>query len=167
MEAGDIPLAVALITKAMNRDEGRWAEKTMLFHFKCQEFGLADGREYYIYFSGSERVGLKGMSGLHHYEWGPEENVWLAWFAVDPAWQGQGLGRKLMALTERKAIQLGYQNLLIETYNQKDFEKARNFYSAVGFKQKGKISGYLPDGSEMIVYGKRLCKSSRHGKKKE
>jgi len=157
MEEGDIAKAVRLISRTMNPDEGRWAEKTMAFHFSCLRRGLDDGRKYYLLLQGQDANDVKGISGLHHYAWGPEENVWLAWFAVAPEWQRQGIGKNLMLLTEEKAVTEGYKTFLAETYNHRDFDKARKFYAAVGFQKMGEISGYLPDGSNMVVYGKRLC----------
>jgi len=153
MEKCDTESAAALVAKAMNADEGRWAARTMRFHFGCQAHGLDDGRTYYVWKRGG-RVG--GLVGLHHSIWGPEENVWLAWFAVDPDLQGQGLGRTLLEATEKRAAAIGYRKLLVETYAHDDFGKARRFYERNGFRQTGHIAGYLTDGSDMIVYAKSI-----------
>jgi ribosomal protein S18 acetylase RimI-like enzyme len=96
------------------------------------------------------------LVGLHHTIWGPEKNVWLAWFAVDPDRQGQGLGRKLLAEIERLAGQRGFAKLLVETYEHSDFDKARRFYEKNRFERVGRIDDYLPDGSAMVVYAKHI-----------
>lgn len=153
MSEGDIEAATGLVARAMNADEGRWAVRTMQFHFGSQAHGLDDGRMYYVFKQGGLIVGLVG---LHHVIWGPEQNVWLAWFAVDPECQGQGLGRELLAAIERVAVGKGFQKLLIETYAHADFDKARRFYERNGFRQAGQVCDYLPDGSPMVVYAKRL-----------
>jgi ribosomal protein S18 acetylase RimI-like enzyme len=153
MEAEDAEDAAALVSRAMNADEGRWAARTMRFHFGCKAHGLDDGRSYFVRRQGGAIVGLVG---LHHAVWGPEENVWLAWFAVDPDCQGQGHGRELLAAIERTAAAQGFRKLLVETYEHAEFDKARRFYERNGFERAGQIAGYLADGSAMVVYAKRL-----------
>jgi GNAT superfamily N-acetyltransferase len=153
MHEQQIKDACDLVVAAMNADEGRWAEKTMRFHFGCKQQGLDDGRRYFNYRIDDRVVALVG---LHHYGWGPEENVWLAWFAVHPEFQRQGIGSALLAMVEEKAKQLGYARLFVETYNHPDFDKARKFYAAYGFRQAGSISQYLSEAYDMIVYLKTL-----------
>ena len=65
----------------MNPDEGTWARLTIERHFALRAKGLEDGRHYFALLVDGT---LAGITGLHHYEWGPEENVWLGWFAVSP-----------------------------------------------------------------------------------
>jgi len=153
MTEGDIETAVALVSRAMNADEGRWADRTMRFHFSCRSHALDDGRTYYVW---RQDGAIRGLVGLHHVIWGPEQNVWLAWFAVDPQCQGRGLGRTLLAAAEKTATDQGYRQLLVETYEHSNFDKARRFYANNGFCQAGRIAGYLDDGSAMVIYAKRL-----------
>lgn len=157
MGAGDIEAAAVLVARAMNADEGRWAARTMRFHFDCAAQGLDDGRTYYVWKQGGA---TRGLIGLHHMIWGPERNVWLAWFAVDPGCQGQGLGQRLLAAVEVVAAEKGHTKLLVETYQHVDFDKARRFYERNGFAPAGQIADYLPDGSAMIVYAKSISADS-------
>jgi ribosomal protein S18 acetylase RimI-like enzyme len=157
MREEEIDEAVRLISLAMNEEEGGWARKTMRFHFGCKEHQEADGRDYFVWRFGQK---IKGLVGLHHYIWGPGENVWLSWFAVHPDHQRQGIGRKLLRSIETIAGRKGYTKFLVETYRHSDFDKARAFYTQNGFKETGQISDYLPDGSEMIVYGKKIGNKS-------
>ncbi len=153
MAQTDIEAAASLVGRAMNADEGRWARRTMEFHFGCHSHGLDDGRSYFVW---RRETRIVGLVGLHHTIWGPERNVWLAWFAVDPDFQGQGLGLKLLGEIENLAGQMGFGKLLIETYEHPDFDKARRFYERNGFEQVGQVNDYLPDGSAMVVYGKHI-----------
>lgn len=106
---------------------------------------------------------MAGLVGLHHVIWGPERNVWLAWFAVEPDCQDEGLGGKLLAAVERIAVGEGYRKLLVETYEHGDFQKARRFYERNGFYEIGRVNGYLDDGSAMIVYAKGIGPSCGAG----
>ena len=153
MTVNDINAAIELIAEAMNREEADWARTTMEFHFECLKHDLTDGRNYYVWKEGDKVLGL---AGLHNYIWGPVENVWLAWFAVAPAYQGEGYGGRMFTEIEKIAINCGYKKFFVETYDSPDFDKARSFYQAKGFVRAGEVKNYLPDGSSMIVYEKRL-----------
>ncbi|MDY6953307.1 MAG: GNAT family N-acetyltransferase [Thermodesulfobacteriota bacterium] len=149
----DIEGACRLIADSMNRDEARWARRTMGFHFGCKKHGLDDGRHYFVY---PVDEPVKGLVGLHHYPWGPEENVWLSWFAVDPRFQEQGIGRALLASVQELAVGMGFSKLFVETYSQREFQKARRFYEANGFQKAGHIKDYSPSSHDMIVFKKQL-----------
>lgn len=145
--------AAALIGEAMNPDEGAWARITIGRHFEMRANGLGNGRNYFALLVDGA---LAGLTGLHHYEWGPDENVWLGWFALSPKLQGRGLGVRLMAETEQAAKALGYRKLFIETYDTPTFSRAIRFYAKAGFRKAGMIENYLPDGSSMMVFLKEL-----------
>ena len=145
--------AVVLISRAMNPSESKWAKKTMTYHFKCARNGINDGRSYFVWQSANR---VFGLVGLHHYLWGPEQNVWLSWFAVEPSLQRQGHGSALLKAIESLALDHGYRKFLVETYAHPDFTSARAFYASQGFSEVGRISNYLDDGCNMIVYGKEL-----------
>lgn len=153
MTVNDIDAVVDLIATAMNKDEAAWARTTMEFHFECLKHKLADGRCYYVWKEGGK---ITGLVGLHNYIWGPKENVWLAWFALDPAYHGKGYGGRLLTEMEKIAINMGYKKFFVETYDNPVFDKARSFYKARGFAEAGIVKNYLPDGSPMIVYTKQL-----------
>lgn len=153
MSEGQIDEAVRLISTAMNIEEGNQARATFDRHFECKRLGIDDGRTYQVLLLDDI---VKGISGLHHYSWGPRENVWLAWFAVDPSLHGQGLGSLLLNAVTQMARQAGYVKFFIETYSTPDFARARNFYEAQGFQPAGHVDSYLPDGGDMIVYYKDL-----------
>ena len=153
MTAGHIEEAVELVSRAMNPAEARWARKTMQYHFDCLKNAIDDGRSYYVW---KQAGRLCGLVGLHHYLWGPEQSVWLSWFAVEPSLQRKGRGAALLAAIERIALEQGYRRFLVETYGQQDFDKARAFYLSQGFAEVGRIGDYIGDGSDMVVYRKEL-----------
>ena len=145
--------AVNLVALSMNTDEALWAEKTFQFYFQCRENEIHPARTYFSAYCGDV---LCGLVGLHVYRWGPVENAWLSWFAVHPDYQNKGVGSKLIAEIEKQATALGYRKLFIETYNGAEFEKARNFYSKMGYSASGEIEDYLPDNTAMVVFKKNL-----------
>jgi GNAT superfamily N-acetyltransferase len=154
MREEDIEEAVQVISLAMNSDEAKWAEETIKFYFACKRQGVDSGREYYVWRYGGR---ICGLVGLHRYVWGPEENVWLSWFAVQPEYQSKGAGSALMDAIKKHAIKAGYKKFFIETYEHPTFEKAHLFYKAHGFRKIGRVEDYLPDGSAMIVFGMQIA----------
>jgi GNAT superfamily N-acetyltransferase len=153
MRQAELNEAVELVSLAMNPDEAKWARQTMDFYFACKKHDIDSGREYYVW---KDEKRIYGLIGLHRYLWGPEQNVWLSWFAVHPDRQGSGAGSVLMDAVKELAVQTGYTKLLVETYDSSTFEKARHFYHAKGFLQIGRVENYLPDGSAMIVFAMQL-----------
>lgn len=153
MQKNDVGPVCELIGNAMNEAEARWAGRTFESHFASRAHGLDDGRHYYICSGDS---GVQAIGGLHHYAWGPDENVWLAWFAVHPDYQRRGIGRRALTELEARAREAGYRKFFIETYDHPDFANAQRFYKACGFVQDGRIPNYLPGGEDMLVYSKML-----------
>lgn len=153
MQASHQSEVEVLIAEAMNDDEGRWAKQTFDFHFTCVEKGIDSSRQFYIALLDSIIIGIVG---LHQYRWGPEENVWLSWFAVRPDYQGQGMGKWLMTKIQKTARDQGYRKMFIETYQEATFHRAIEFYHHQGFQQVGSIEQFLPDKSDMLVFSRNI-----------
>jgi GNAT superfamily N-acetyltransferase len=154
MRETDIEEAVGVICNSMDENEAGWAKRTMELCFACGKYGIDSGREYYIWRYDRQ---ICGLVGLHRYVWGPEENVWLSWFAVRPDYQRMGAGSALMDTIQEQAVKAGYKKLFIETYEHPTFEKAHLFYRSKGFRQVGRVENYLSDGSAMLVFGKQIA----------
>jgi len=153
MQESQIGQAVSLISRAMNPEEGGYAAQTLHLHFSSRKSGIDDGRTIYVLARGPRIV---GVVGLHHYAWGPPENVWLSWFALDPQLQGQGCAGRMLEAVIAKAKQNHFMKFFIETYSTTEFARARSFYRAQGFAEVGGIPGWLPDGGSMVVLYKDL-----------
>ena len=153
MQPPDMDSTAALVARAMNPDEGQYARKTFEHHFACRHHGIDDGRTLFVLTRGSE---VLGIVGLHSQPWGPPENVWLSWFAVDPLLQGRGLGSAMLDAVTREARHRHFMKFYIETYSTQEFARARAFYRARGFRPVGQVESYLPDGGNMVVYYKPL-----------
>ena len=74
--------------------------------------------------------------------------------AVDPGWQGKGIGRALMQATEETALARGYVTMRLEV--RADGERARALYESQGYRQIGTVENYYEDGMQAIRYEKRL-----------
>lgn len=56
----------------------------------------------------------------------------LRWFIIDPAWQGRGLGRRLMTEAVAFCQQAGFPKVTLSTFAGLD--AARHLYEAFGFR---------------------------------
>lgn len=74
--------------------------------------------------------------------------------AVDPDFQGKGIGRTLMQATEENAIAHGCVAMRLEV--RADGKRARALYESQGYRQFGTIDDYYEDGMQAIRYEKRL-----------
>lgn len=74
--------------------------------------------------------------------------------AVDPDWQGKGIGRALMQATEGNAIAHGCVSMRLEV--RADGAHARALYESQGYRQIGTVDDYYEDGMQALRYEKRL-----------
>lgn len=154
LEERDIGPVVSLVCRAMNPDEGGYAAQTLHLHFASRKSGVDDGRLLYVLGKGPTVAGIVGLRGN---AWGPPENAWLSWFALDPSLQGQGLGAAMLEAVTRKARQRHFMKLYVETYSTPEFARARALYRARGFRQVGRIQSVMPGGGNVVVFYKPLA----------
>ena len=68
---------------------------------------------------------------------------WVNYLAVDPAWQGRGLGRALMDAAEERLAALGCAKVNLQVRDEN--AAARGFYEAIGYRLE-----------PIVSFGKRL-----------
>jgi ribosomal protein S18 acetylase RimI-like enzyme len=69
-----------------------------------------------------------------------------------PSLQGRGFGRALLMRLERRAVELGYERLRLDTTNTQ--VAARHLYETAGYRETGRRAGLGAD--EDILYEKAL-----------
>ena len=121
------------------------------------EENLAKGAEasgYHFLFAD----GAKGVDGYTCL--GPIEATagrWeLYWIAVDPNAHRSGLGKRLQAATEEAVRARGGVMLIAETSTRPDYDPARRFYLAQGYRLLAEIPDWHDDGDGLAIFGKRL-----------
>jgi GNAT superfamily N-acetyltransferase len=91
----------------------------------------------------------------------------LYWIAVDDGSRGRGLGRALLAETERRiaagvpdAANAGGlirgRRIYIETSSQPKYEPTRTFYLRCGYREEARFEGFYAEGDDKVVYGKQI-----------
>lgn len=85
------------------------------------------------------------------------EGVWdLYWIAVEPARQGGGAGRAIMAEVERRVRAAGGRLLLVETASKPSYDGTRAFYERLGYREAARVRDFYRPGDDKVIYEKRF-----------
>ena len=91
---------------------------------------------------------------------GPISLTWkrydLYWIATHPDWQGKGIAREILHLSERRMRELGAVRAYVETSSRDVYLPARIFYERSLYRQEAEFKDFYNDGDHKIVYGKTL-----------
>ncbi len=80
----------------------------------------------------------------------------LYWIAVDPARQGAGVGRALLAAVEGRLKPIGARLLLIETASKPSYAATRAFYERCGLEIVARVPDFYADGDDKLIYCRRF-----------
>ncbi len=78
----------------------------------------------------------------------------LYWIAVDPAQQGRGLGRLLIAEVERRIAAAGGRTVYAETSGRRDYEPTRTFYQRCGYHVASVLPDFYDIGDDKVTFSK-------------
>jgi ribosomal protein S18 acetylase RimI-like enzyme len=81
----------------------------------------------------------------------------LYWIAVDPAFQGQGVGRALLAFAENDVRATAGRLLLIETSSQDSYGDTIRFYERSGYPLVARIPGFYRTDDDKLIFAKQLA----------
>jgi ribosomal protein S18 acetylase RimI-like enzyme len=80
----------------------------------------------------------------------------LYWIAVDPDFQEQGAGSKLVGFLEEGVKARGGRMILADTSTVPQYEKTQRFYVKNGFQQVARIPDYYHPGNDRVTFCRRL-----------
>ncbi len=80
----------------------------------------------------------------------------LYWIAVDPAAQGRGIGRALIARSEAEVQNRKGYLLLIETSSTPSYAAARHLYQSSGYRCEAVIHDFYGRGDHLQIFVKDL-----------
>ncbi len=80
----------------------------------------------------------------------------LYWIVVDPAFQGQGIGRKLLQETESAIGRAGGQRVYVETSSRDTYEPTRRFYVRAGYAFVALLPDFYGPEDHKIIYAKEF-----------
>ncbi len=88
---------------------------------------------------------------------GTENRFDLYWIVVSPPFQGQGLGRRLMAEVESRVRRAGGSRIYVETSAREDYAKTRYFYERCGYRQECFLPDFYAPGDGKVIYVKDIA----------
>jgi ribosomal protein S18 acetylase RimI-like enzyme len=80
----------------------------------------------------------------------------LYWVAVDPAAQGRGYGRRLVATAEEEVRRRNGRLVLIETSSQEIYRPTVGFYESAGYRLVARIPNFYRPGDDKLVFVRDL-----------
>jgi ribosomal protein S18 acetylase RimI-like enzyme len=86
-----------------------------------------------------------------------EGNFDIYWIATDPAVQGKGFGRRLIAHAEADARGRGGRMICLETSSQGGYARTRSFYEQAGYTVESCIRDFYRPGDDRLTYVKRFA----------
>ena len=81
----------------------------------------------------------------------------LYWIAVDPRYQGQGVGQVLLRFVENEVRKLRGRMLLIETSSKDSYGPTLRFYERAGYDEISRIKDFYRIEDDKVVFCKRLA----------
>ena len=139
----DWPALLALISRAFASMEGRIDPPSSLHRLTPQ--GLALSGEVWVL--GQPAVAcmvLKPVDGA----------LYLGKLAVEPALQGRGLGRQMVARAEERAREMRFDRLELET--RVELSENHRFYLSLGFTEVSRSAHPGFDRPTSVRYAKRV-----------
>jgi ribosomal protein S18 acetylase RimI-like enzyme len=85
----------------------------------------------------------------------------LYWIAVDSQEQGRGVGRTLMAASERIMAGCGAHLIYADTSSRAQYEPTRAFYLACGYREEAFLSDFYAPGDGKVIFVKTIS-ACRH-----
>jgi ribosomal protein S18 acetylase RimI-like enzyme len=80
----------------------------------------------------------------------------LYWIAVDPEFQGQGLGRAVLRAAESQIVTTGGDRIYVDTSGQAKYCSTRRFYERQGFRCEARLVDFYAPGDDRIIYTKAI-----------
>jgi GNAT superfamily N-acetyltransferase len=138
------------------RSTGFFSEEEHLIAVELVDEHLAKGEASgYLFLFAEEDERLLGYTcfgpiagALYSYD--------LYWIAVDPKTQGQGIGKQLMAESERLMAERGARRVYAETSSRPQYEPTRAFYLACGYVQEALLVDFYAPGDGKVIFVKVL-----------
>jgi len=78
--------------------------------------------------------------------------AWLGWTYVRASRRGAGIGTALLRFVER-LVKHRRQRLFITTEGAACYKAALRFYLRNGYKIRGRLPGFYPDGTPLLILG--------------
>jgi ribosomal protein S18 acetylase RimI-like enzyme len=80
----------------------------------------------------------------------------LYWIAVEPNWQGRGLGQRLLGEVECHIRQRGGRHIYIETSSRPQYAPTRSYYERCGYEVVAELPDFYDFGDSKVIW-RKVC----------
>jgi len=87
---------------------------------------------------------------------GTQSSFDLYWVAVDPMFQGLGIGKRLIQGVEQQVLAEGGGQIYVDTSGRPDYQPTRRFYASMGYSVVGELPDFYAEGDPKLIYCKKL-----------
>jgi ribosomal protein S18 acetylase RimI-like enzyme len=144
--------AIAVAAGMFTAEEAEFFDEMMGGFFD----GSVDDRHWLVLEDASGEV----QAGAYYAPEPFSDRMWNLYFiAVDPAFQGRGLGGALMARAETELRQRGETEarvLIVETSSTDQYSRTREFYGKIGYDEEARIRQFYGPDDHKVVFWKSL-----------
>jgi len=139
-------------------ETGFFNEEEILIAVELVDAHLAHGKEsgYHFLFCEDEEGRVLGYTCYGPIT-GTQSSFDLYWIAVDPGFQGRGIGRDLLLRTEEVILSMGGSRVYIETSSRDLYKPTQKFYFQAGYVNEALLEDFYAPGDGKIIYVKALA----------
>ncbi|MFN0195726.1 MAG: GNAT family N-acetyltransferase [Planctomycetaceae bacterium] len=83
----------------------------------------------------------------------------LYWIAVDQKYQGLGIGRELLTVSEKQICDAGGSRIYVETSSKPEYHSTRTFYEHTGYILEATVIDFYAPKDDKMIYVKVLHNS--------
>lgn len=87
----------------------------------------------------------------------------LYWLAVHDRCRGVGIGKRLLALSEKAIARRGGKRIYADTASREQYAPTRAFYLACGYREEARLIDFYAPGDGKVIYVKALEISENPG----
>jgi ribosomal protein S18 acetylase RimI-like enzyme len=80
----------------------------------------------------------------------------IYWIVISKDWRGHGLGKLLMAETEKLIYQNGGRQIYAETSSRDQYQPTHKFYENCGYIKEAFLENFYSEGDGKFIYAKVL-----------
>ncbi len=156
LEPSDRPVIEKMVIST-----GKFNDVEVATALELVDEALARGEEKSGYFFAVLEQGNKHLTVRGYACYGPvplTQGVYdLYWIAVDPEFQGKGVGSRLLKYVETDVLHRGGRMILIETSSQESYGTTIRFYEHGGYHLAARIRNFYRIGDDKLIFQKELA----------
>ena len=84
------------------------------------------------------------------------QSYYIHWIAIDNEFRNKGLGKLLLAETERIIKETGAKKIFVETSSKEDYKSTQEFYLRCGYVIEATLKRFYSDTDDQLIFSKEI-----------